>query len=61
MAIDIEVVIPPRSTAIPGGGVGSPTQRDRHLKMITERLAWQVATDYGQRALIGTTIAVTRR
>lgn len=34
--------VPPRSTAIPSGG-----QRDRHLKMITERgrLAWQVATD----------------
>ena len=55
---DIEVVIPPRSTAIPSGEVGSPTQRDRHLKMITERgrLAWQVATDYGQRALIETTM-----
>jgi hypothetical protein len=42
-------VIPPRSTAIPSGEVGSPTQRDRHLKMISERgrLTWQVATDYG--------------
>jgi hypothetical protein len=55
---DIEVVIPPRSTAIPSGEVGSLTQRDDHLKMITERgrLAWQVATDYGQRALIETTM-----
>jgi Transposase DDE domain len=55
---DIEVVIPPRSTAISSGEVGSPTQRDNHLKMITERgrLAWQVATDYGQRALIETTM-----
>jgi hypothetical protein len=54
----IEVVIPPRSTAIPSGEVGSPTQRDGHLEMITERgrLAWQVATDYGQRALIETTM-----
>ena len=53
---DIEVVIPPRSTAIPGGEMGRPTQRDRHLKVITERgrLAWQVATGYGQRALIET-------
>jgi transposase-like protein len=33
----IEVVIPPRSTAIPYGEVGSPTQRDGHLEMITER------------------------
>jgi hypothetical protein len=54
----IEVVIPPRSTAIPSGELGPPTQRDRHLKMIMEqgRLAWQVATDYGQRALIETTM-----
>jgi hypothetical protein len=30
------------------------TQRDRHLAMIAEqgRLAWQIATDYGQRSLI---------
>jgi hypothetical protein len=34
---DVEVVIPPRSTAIPSGEVGPPTQRDRHLKMIVER------------------------
>jgi hypothetical protein len=39
---DIEVVIPPRSTAVPRGAVPSgeeaaPTQRDRHLAMITER------------------------
>jgi len=35
-----------------------PTQRDRHLAMITERgrLAWQVATDYGRRALAETTM-----
>jgi hypothetical protein len=54
----IEVVIPPRSTAVPSGEVGPPTQGDPHLKMITERgrLAWQVATDYGQRALIETTM-----
>jgi Transposase DDE domain len=54
----IEVVIPPRSTAVPSGEQGPPTQRDRHLKMITERgrLAWQAATDYGQRALIETTM-----
>src|SRR5215212_9277172 len=40
----VEVVIPPRSTAIPSGELNPPTQRDRHLAMITEqgRLAWQV-------------------
>ena len=54
----IEVVIPPRSTAIPSGELGPPTWRDRHLKMITERgrLAWQVATNYGQRSLVETTM-----
>jgi hypothetical protein len=51
---DIEVVIPPRSTAVPSGEVDPPTQRDRHLAMIAERgrLAWQAATGYGRRALI---------
>jgi hypothetical protein len=54
----IDVVIPPRSTAVPTTDPGPPTQRDRHLAMITERgrLAWQEATDYGQRALIETTM-----
>ncbi len=54
----IEVVIPPRSTAVPSGGPSLPTQRDRHLLMIAEqgRLAWQAATGYGQRALIETTM-----
>jgi transposase len=54
----IEVVIPPRSTAVPSGDPGVPTQRDRHLAMIAEqgRLGWQVATDYGQRSLVETTM-----
>src|SRR6202162_1079982 len=54
----IEVVIPPRSTSIPSGEPGPPTQRDRHLAMIAEqgRLAWQIATDYGKRALVETTM-----
>jgi hypothetical protein len=40
----IDVVIPPRSTAVPSGEPGSPTHRDRHLEMIAERgrPAWQV-------------------
>jgi len=35
-----------------------PKQRDRHLAMIAEqgRLSWQVATDYGQRSLVETTM-----
>jgi len=56
--VGIEVVIPPRSTAVPGGDPGLPTQRDRHLAMIAEqgRLSWQAATDYGQRSLVETTM-----
>jgi hypothetical protein len=55
---DIEVVIPPRATAVASDEFGSPTQRDRHLAMIAERgrLAWQTATDYGRRSLIETTM-----
>jgi len=54
----IKVVIPPRTTAVPSGDPGVPTQRDRHLAMIAEqgRLSWQVATDYGQRSLVETTM-----
>jgi hypothetical protein len=54
----IEVVIPPRSTAVPSAEVDPPTQRGRHLAMITRqgRLAWQVATGYGRRSLVETTI-----
>ena len=55
---EIEVVIPPRSTAVPSGEPGPPTQRDRHLAMIEEqgRMAWQAATGYGQRSLVETTM-----
>ena len=55
---DIEVVIPPRLTAVLSGESGPLTRRDRHLEMITEqgRLAWQKATDYGQRSLVETTM-----
>jgi hypothetical protein len=44
---EIDVVIPPRSTAVRSGEPGSPTQRDRHLAMIAERgrLAWQATVD----------------
>jgi transposase len=55
---DIEVVIPPCSTAVPSGNLEEPTQRDRHLEMITQRgrMAWQIATGYGQRSLVETTM-----
>lgn len=56
---DIEVVIPPRSTAAPTGATGPPRQRDLHVAMVTEhgRLGWwQAATGHGQRSLVETTI-----
>ena len=55
---DIEVVIPPRSAAIPLSEPGPLAQRDRHVEMVAEqgRLAWQKATDYGQRSLFETTM-----
>ncbi len=54
----IDVVIPPRSTAVASGEPGPLSQRDRHLEMITEqgRLAWQAATDYGRRSSVRTTM-----
>jgi transposase len=54
----IKVVIPPRSTAVPSGESGVPTQRDRHLATIAEqgRLAWQATTGYSQRSLMETTM-----
>jgi hypothetical protein len=50
---DIDVVIPPSSTAVPSEADGPSTQRDRHLEMISERerLAWQKAIDYAPRSL----------
>ena len=54
----IEVVIPPRSTAVPNTEPTPPTQRDWHLAMITDRgrLASQATTGYGQRTLIEATM-----
>jgi hypothetical protein len=54
----IQVVIPPRSTAVSSGEVGPPTQRDRHLAMVADqgRLAWQAATGCGRRSLVETTM-----
>jgi hypothetical protein len=54
----VEVVIPPRSTAVRSCEIGPPSQRDRHLEMIATRgrLGWQAATGYGQRARVETTM-----
>ena len=49
-----QVIIPPRSGAVPSDTAGSaPSQRDRHLQLITERgrLGWQGAVRYGRRSL----------
>src|SRR3954452_6322462 len=50
---DAEVVVPPRSTAVPSATAETvPTQRDRHLQLIAEkgRMGWQKATGYNARA-----------
>ncbi|QRM35666.1 IS5 family transposase [Microvirga sp. VF16] len=50
-----EVIIPPRSTAVPSDTAQSaPTQRDRHLQVISAcgRLGWQKAVGYGRRSLV---------
>ncbi len=49
----VAVVIPPRSTAVPGPNAGTtPSQRDRHIQMIGDkgRLGWQKAVGYGRRS-----------
>ena len=52
---DAAVIVPPRTTAVPSGRVETaPTQRDRHLRCITEkgRMAWQQASGYNRRAKV---------
>ncbi|CAO3363617.1 IS5 family transposase [Azospirillum palustre] len=53
-APDAEVIIAPRSTAVPSDTAGSaPSQRDRHIQRIVERgrRGWQRAVQYGRRSL----------
>ena len=50
---EAEVIVPPRATAVPSQTAESaPTQRDRHLRPITDhgRMAWQRASGYTTRA-----------
>jgi hypothetical protein len=56
------VVIPPRSTAVPGSSA-EPTQRDRHIQSIAEngRLGWQRETDYGKRSKAETAMSRYKR
>ncbi len=54
---NIEVVIPPRKTAVPSAEPGSSNQRDLHLEMInTGGVCRQEAIGYGQRAQVETTM-----
>jgi hypothetical protein len=53
------VVIPPRSSAVPGTQAEvPPSQRDRHIQLIREkgRMAWQKTTGYGRRSLAETAV-----
>jgi hypothetical protein len=50
---EAEVVVPPRSTAVPSPTAETaPTRRDRHLHLIAEkgRMGWQKASGYNARA-----------
>jgi hypothetical protein len=56
--VEIEVVIPPRSTPSPAVSLVHRRSAIRHLAMIAEqgRPAWQIATGHGQRSLVETTM-----
>ena len=50
----VAVVIPPRASAVASATADTtPSQRDRHLRMIRDkgRLGWQRAVGYGRRSL----------
>jgi hypothetical protein len=61
---DAAVIVPPRSDAVPSATAeATPTQRDRHLKVIGERsrMGWQKASGYNWRALVEADIARWKR
>jgi hypothetical protein len=61
---DADVIVPPRSTAVPSDMAEStPTQRDRHLRSITEhgRMGWQKRSGYTRRALVEAAISRLKR
>ena len=61
---DAEVIIPPRSTAVPSDTAESaPTQRDRHLQSIAKhgRMGWQKRSGYTRRALVEAAISRLKR
>src|SRR4051794_23006968 len=61
---DADVIIPPRSTAVPSDTAGStPNQRDPHLQSIAEhgRMGWQKRTGYTRWALVESSIGRFKR
>jgi len=59
---DAAVIVPPRAGAVASASA-APTQRDRHLRMITARgrMAWQKASGYNLRAKVETSIGRYKR
>ena len=58
------MIVPPRSSAVPSDTAETaPTQRDRHLQMISKqsRRRWQKASGYYWRALIEADISRFKR
>ena len=58
------VIVPPRSSAVPSDTAETaPTQRDRHLQMISKqsRRRWQKASGYHWRALVEADISRLKR
>ena len=58
------MIVPPRSGAVPSDTAeAAPTQRDRHLRMISEhgRRRWQKASGYHWRALVKADISRFKR
>src|SRR5271157_4252226 len=61
---DVAVIVPPRAGAVASASAETaPTQRDRHLRMITERglMAWQKASGYNLRAKVEASIGRYKR
>ena len=61
---DAMVIVPPRSSAVPSETAETaPTQRDRHLQLITERgrIGWQKASGSNWRALVEADIGRWKR
>ena len=61
---DADVVVPPRSGAVPSGTAETaPTRRDRHQGCIAERgrMGWQKASGYNRRALVEADVSRWKR